>query len=917
MNETKVNDSFADNDLEIEDYTINRKDRNIHGGGVAIYLHKSIQYTLRQDLNGFDLESIAVELRLPHVRPIVIVTLYRPEGPVEVFNKIEAMVSKITEEKKEFILMGDLNCNLMEDNSKTKHLVQIYDTYGMTQIIKDPTRTTSDTQTLIDHIVTNRPKNIAEGGVIPCGISDHDLIYIIRSARIPKIKKEPKVLTVRTHKNLSEASLLDDLHNLPIELILESSSNPDTLWLTWKSFFTNIINKHAPVKTIRVRGNSLPYVTAEVKHMMRTRDKLRGKANKTGSVYLRQAFQQMRNKVNYSLRKLRSDYYTRKIEENKNNLRNTWKILKSVINETSKCSSIEKIRVHNTEITNKQQISNEMNKYFSTIGQNLAKDIPDNTIGSTHMVTRSNKVFKFRKVCPSQVHDLIMKSTNGKATGLDLISNRLLKIASPVISTHLTEIFNQCIEHSTFPDDLKVGKVVPIFKSGVREDPGNYRPISILSAFARIFERLLFQQLYKYFDDNQMLADKQWGFRSLHSTIHALHKSVNNWLLNIDNGKANAVIFLDLKKAFDTVNHDILLEKLCLYGVHDNDLSLLKSYLSNRVQCCSVNGKVSSFEPITCGVPQGSILGPLLFIIYMNDLQNVAKNCEISMYADDTNVSSTLTQANDINAELVPEFTKICDWLIANKLSLNILKTEYMIIGTEQSLIQLGSIPKIKIKDCYLRRVEKTKALGLIIDDNLRWNHHIDYICSKVKRNIGVIGRTRGCIPKRSSVQLYHSLVEPYFRYGNTIWGFCDKNLIDKLQCLQNRVCRIITGTGYENADHPSLLKELGLLSIRQLINLDLGVRMFKVKEGLIPRPMCDIFQHIDAVHQYGTRSATQGNFYRIKTNKQITNSAISYSGPKLWNEIPRSIRDSGSLYTFKKRFREFLVSLETDNFLF
>ena len=221
------------------------------------------------------------------------------------------------------------------------------------------------------------------------------------------------------------------------------------------------------------------------------------------------------------------------------------------------------------------------------------------------------------------------------------------------------------------------------------------------------------------------------------------------------------------------------------------------------------------------------------------------------------NVSSTLTQANDINVELVPEFTKICDWLVTNKLSLNILKTEYMIIGTEQSLIQLGSIPKIKIKDRYLRRVEKTKALGLIIDDNLRWNHHIDYICSKVKRNIGVISRTRGCIPKRSSVQLCHSLVEPYFICGNTIWGFCDNNLIDKLQCLQNGVCRIITGIGYENADHPSLLKELSLLSIRQLINLDFGVLMFKVHEGLTPRPMCDMFQHVDAVHHYGTRSAT------------------------------------------------------------
>ena len=235
--------------------------------------------------------------------------------------------------------------------------------------------------------------------------------------------------------------------------------------------------------------------------------------------------------------------------------------------------------VHNTEIINKQQISNEMNKFFATVGHNSAKDILDNTFDSACMVTRSNGVFKFRKVCPFQVHDLIMKSANGKATGMDLISNRLLKIASPVISPHLTKIFNQCIEHSTFPDDLKVGKVVSIFKSGERDDPGNYRPISISSVFSRIFERLLYQQLYKYFDDNQLLADKQWGFRSLHSTIHALHRSINNWLLKMDKGKANAVIFLDLKKALDTVNHEILLEKLCLYGLHDNDLSLLKSYL--------------------------------------------------------------------------------------------------------------------------------------------------------------------------------------------------------------------------------------------------------------------------------------------------------------------------------------------------
>ena len=163
-----------------------------------------------------------------------------------------------------------------------------------------------------------------------------------------------------------------------------------------------------------------------------------------------------------------------------------------------------------------------------------------------------------------------------------------------------------------------------------------------MSALARIFEKLLYEQLHKYFEDNNILGDKQWGFRPIHSTIHALQKSINNWLLNIDKGKTNAVIFLDLRKAFDTVDHDILIKKLSYYGLNGKELSLLQSYLANRSQCCSVNGKVSNFSSISCGVPQGSILGPLLFIIYMNDLQQVTDNCDISMYADYTHLSAAL-----------------------------------------------------------------------------------------------------------------------------------------------------------------------------------------------------------------------------------------------------------------------------------
>ena len=266
----------------------------------------------------------------------------------------------------------------------------------------------------------------------------------------------------------------------------------------------------------------------------------------------------------------------------------------------------------------------------------------------------------------------------------------------------------------------------------------------------------------------------------------------------------------------------MIIQKLQCYGITGDELKFFRSYLSNRKQCCSVNGRVSDYEDITCGVPQGSILDPLLFIIYMNDLPKFVKDSNISMYADDTGLSSKISNALEINSELLPDLMKICDWLKANKLSLNIVKTEYMIIGTSQKLMQLCTVPKIKVNNTLLKRVPYTKSLGLSIDETMLWVNHIEYISVKIKRGIGVLKQAKPFIPKHLLTTLYITIIEPSFRYCNTVWGQCQNLLLDKLQTLKNKAARIVAGKSYKEADHIKLLQELGWLNVRKLICLDL-----------------------------------------------------------------------------------------------
>ena len=323
INETKIDPSIDDSQINVEGYDVIRKDRDLNGGGVALYIHKSLNFKQCDDLYKYEVEVVSAEIKVGNYKPFIVTSLYRPpDKPVSHFDETEALVSAIDNKNLEFIIIGDTNCNFMDKtDNDTKHLLKLMASYNLQQLITDYTRVTRTTKTCIDHILTNKLDTVLQSGVLPCGISDHDIVFMIKNLRVPKPKHPPKSLTVRNYKKSDAQEFQDDIEKLPLDQIRNVTDNANDMWLIWKAFFLDVLNKHAPIAQIKVQSSRLPYVTSDLRKLIRQRDYLRGKANKTGSVYLRQAFNQLKTKANQELYKARRDYYSKKVEQHKMTLR--------------------------------------------------------------------------------------------------------------------------------------------------------------------------------------------------------------------------------------------------------------------------------------------------------------------------------------------------------------------------------------------------------------------------------------------------------------------------------------------------------------------------------------------------------------------------------------------------------------------
>lgn len=910
LSETKLKEHKTTDAFKINGFQIFRKDNDSNGGGgLLVYVKNGINARRREDLETNNISCLWLEISPARSKSFLVGNLYRPPDTRAEFNdRFEEFIDILINEDKEFILLGDFNKDFL--NAETDRDWGNFTTsLGLTQLVNEPTRITNTSQTLIDHIYTNIEENIQRVHVERLCLSDHFAVFCNRKSQSVIGKNTHQSITYRSFKNFEENRFLNDLSSVPWGII-EHFDKVDDIVSVWSTLLLEVLDRHAPIKHHRIKKKYQPdWLTPELMDTMKERNKCKIHGNMD-------AYKHLRNKVSKQIEKAKRASYQSKIEEGKSDPKSIWKIFKELgANcKTNSCESNINIKLGEQLVTDETEVAELFNDYFVNVASKLKEPIKlsDNELLNDYVRSKVPTTTEFNIPLTNImfIHNFLSNLNVNKSTGFDNIGPRILKMSADVLAPSLMFIVNTSLITGEFPCSWKEAKVKPLFKSGAKDDKNNYRPISILPTVSKLIEKWVESQFSNYLNEHNLLHQSQSGFRSKHSTESAIVRMIDSWLKAVNDGKLTGCVLVDFRKAFDLVDHKILLNKLKCYKCDENCLAWFESYLTNRTQRVSLNNNLSKSARVACGVPQGSILGPLLFLIFINDLPLALQNSVVvDLYADDTTFYDFQSDVFQLETNLQHALNLLRIWCQQNGMVLNTDKTKVMLITSRQKRLSLQN-PALSLKysNIDIRMAPVDKILGVYVDENLLWNNHFQHISKKIASYLWLLSKIKSYLSLEHRLMFYNAYMKPHLEYCCIVWSNTSSGNLQKISKLQRRACKLILSHDYANIQEA--LERLNMLSFDQIIFLNKAKLMFKIYNNLAPVYLHELFQmrdiNLDNMAS-NLRSVAHRNYLLPQAKCKLYKGSFAYSGVMVWNSLPTSIKMTPSLNTFVKNCTEWL----------
>lgn len=894
ISETWLSDCISSDAVHIEGYIFVRCDRITRAGGVAFYIKSHLSYCIVETDNQIEQLWLLISLNSCKYAFGVVYNPHRSRY-TNFINSLETTLSTILSITSDIFCFGDFNIDMLDvTSSATAYTVEFFQSFGLTQLINEPTRITSESTTLIDYIITSNVNLVCSSSVVCVHeLFDHHLIRC--TVDIPQHKRHPVIRTYRNFKNFNFNQFESDLRSIPWNNIYHFNAVDDKVQFLSENLII-LLDIHAPVCRSRITKPYAPWLTDTIKQMMRLRDRALSQFKRNNNSAHFNYYKQLRNQVTAAVRREKKAFYTHIFKQNS---RMFWRDLKT-LNISGRATT--------TELPPHLNNPDEMNVHF--INSIPKVDTDNNTLATFYKNHRKNSVESILKFkCVDEIEVLkIISSIKTKAKGIDGLNISIIELCVPFLLPYITHIINYCITKSVFPSEWKRARILPLPKTSEVKDMKDLRPISILPTLSKIIERVIEQQLRAHLDSNQVIPITQSGYKKGHSCTTALLHITDDIISATDRGKITLLVLLDYSKAFDTIDHQILLSILHYIGLGPEAIALMTDYLSNRHQAVSLNDHISNFCRITSGVPQGSILGPILFSIYISTFPSVFRTCQTHFYADDSQlyVSFEPHQIANVCHSVNHDLQQLVDISQKHALKLNPDKSKVMLFGRKNDIHFAKDKIDVRLGDSKLSVVDSAKSLGLTLDSSLRFNKHISKCLQNGYCNLRMIFHNRHIFDQHIKTLLCNTLVLSKVDFCDSVFSSClDYRNTVRLQKLQNSCLRLIFGIRkYERISHK--LKDIAWLNMTNRRILHCTYLYHKILHTQMPPYLYNKITFRTDVHNLNLRF--RGNISIPLHSSEFGKRGFVYCIASNYNKLPLELK-AMSLINFKKQFKMLLLN--------